>query len=85
MGMCKIAIVGDGVESDRTHEEILGMIACASGGKITYQHFEEGLSMLGYAAANDIDISGASLYEPYGQIDQSGNLFGATATNRDTH
>ncbi|MDO9586048.1 MAG: hypothetical protein Q7I93_06150, partial [Syntrophales bacterium] len=34
------------------------------------------------AAAND--VFGASLYEPCGQIDQVGNLFGATATNRDT-
>jgi glycogen synthase len=81
-GDVQIAIVGDGVESDKTHEENLGRIACASGGKITYQHFEEGLSMLGYAAAND--VFGASLYEPCGQIDQIGNLFGATATNRDT-
>lgn len=38
--------------------------------------------MLGYAAAND--VFGASLYEPCGQIDQVGNFFGATATNRDT-
>jgi magnesium-transporting ATPase (P-type) len=38
--------------------------------------------MLGYAAAHD--VFGASLYEPCGQIDQVGNLFGATATNRDT-
>jgi len=38
--------------------------------------------MLGYAAASD--VFGASLYEPCGQIDQVGNLFGATATNRDT-
>src|SRR5450759_2255221 len=30
------------------------------------------------------DVFGASLYEPCGQIDQLGNLFGATATNRDT-
>ena len=30
------------------------------------------------------DVFGASLYEPCGQIDQVGNLFGATATNRDT-
>ena len=81
-GDVQIAIVGDGVGGDRTHEEILGRMACASGGKIAYQHFEEGLSMLGYAAAND--VFGASLYEPCGQIDQVGNLFGATATNRDT-
>ncbi|MEN6318583.1 MAG: glycogen/starch synthase [Syntrophaceae bacterium] len=78
----QIAIVGDGVGSDRTHSEILGRIACASHGRITYQHFSESLSMLGYAAAND--VFGASLYEPCGQIDQIGNLFGATATNRDT-
>jgi len=37
--------------------------------------------MLGYAAASD--VFGASLYEPCGQIDQTGNLFAATATNRD--
>jgi glycogen synthase len=78
----QIAIVGNGVEGDRGHEEILGRIACASGGKITYQRFSEPLSMLGYAAASD--VFGASFYEPCGQIDQIGNLFGATATNRDT-
>ena len=38
--------------------------------------------MLGFAAASD--VFGASLYEPCGQIDQIGNLYGATATNRDT-
>jgi glycogen synthase len=38
--------------------------------------------MLGYAAASD--VFGASLFEPCGQIDQIGNIFGATATNRDT-
>ncbi|HYA13759.1 MAG TPA: glycogen/starch synthase [Syntrophales bacterium] len=81
-GDVQIAIVGNGVEGDRTHEEILGRIACASKGKITYQRFSEPLSMLGYAAASD--VFGASLYEPCGQIDQIGNLFGATATNRDT-
>jgi glycogen synthase len=81
-GDAQIAIVGDGVGRDRTHEAILGRIAMASGGKIAYHHFEESLSMLGYAAAND--VFGASLYEPCGQIDQIGNLFGATATNRDT-
>jgi glycogen synthase len=78
----QIAVVGNGLEGDRTHEEILGRIACASGGKITYQRFNEAISMLGYAAASD--VFGASLYEPCGQIDQIGNLFGATATNRDT-
>ena len=78
----QIAIIGDGVGSDRTHEETCGRIACASGGRITYQRFQEPLSMLGFAAASD--VFGASLYEPCGQIDQIGNLFGATATNRDT-
>jgi glycogen synthase len=81
-GDVQIAIVGDGVGHDRNHEEILGRIACASGGKITYQRFSESLSILGYAAASD--VFGASLYEPCGQIDQLGNIFGATATNRDT-
>jgi glycogen synthase len=38
--------------------------------------------MLGFATASD--VLGASLYGPCGQIDQVGNLFGATATNRDT-
>jgi glycogen synthase len=81
-GDVQIAIVGNGVGQDQTHEENLGRIAWASGGKITYQRFGEALSMLGYAAASD--VFGASLYEPCGQIDQIGNLFGATATNRDT-
>ncbi len=78
----QIAIVGNGVGNDRTHEEICGRIAWSSGGKIAYQRFNEPLSMLGFAAASD--VFGASLYEPCGQIDQVGNLFGATATNRDT-
>ncbi len=78
----QIAIVGNGVGNDRSHEEICGRIACASGGNITYQRFTEPLSILGFAAASD--VFGASLYEPCGQIDQVGNLFGATATNRDT-
>ena len=78
----QVAIVGSGVGSDRSHEEILGRIAWVSGGKITFHHYQEDLSMLGFAAAND--VFGVSLYEPCGQIDQVGNLFGATATNRDT-
>lgn len=78
----QIAVIGDGVGSDRTHANILGRIAWASGGKIAYHPFNEPLSMLGFAAASD--VFGASLYEPCGQIDQVGNLFGATATNRDT-
>jgi glycogen synthase len=78
----QIAVVGNGVEDDHTHEDILGRIAWASGGKITYQRFSESISMLGYAAASD--VFGASLYEPCGQVDQIGNIFGATATNRDT-
>lgn len=81
-GDAQIAIVGDGVGSDRTHVDILGRIAVASGGKICSHPFSEDLAMLGFAAASD--VFGASLYEPCGQIDQVGNLFGATATNRDT-
>ncbi|MDD5476485.1 MAG: glycogen/starch synthase, partial [Syntrophales bacterium] len=78
----QIGIVASGVGGDRAHEEILGRIAWVSGGKIAWQHYQEDLSMLGFAAAND--VFGVSLYEPCGQIDQVGNLFGATATNRDT-
>ena len=78
----QVAIVADGVGMDRPQEEIIGRIAWASGGKVAYHHYEEELSMLGFAAASD--VFGASLYEPCGQIDQVGNLFGATATNRDT-
>ncbi len=81
-GDVQIAIIGDGVGSDRTHEDICGRIACASEGRIAYRRFHEPLSMLGFAAAND--VFGASLFEPCGQIDQIGNLFGATATNRNT-
>lgn len=81
-GDVQIAIVADGTSNDRFHEEVMGRIACASAGKITYQRFNESLSLLGYAAASD--VFGASLYEPCGQIDQIGNLYGATATNRDT-
>ena len=77
-----IAIVGNGVGNDRWHEEVCGRIAWSSGGKIAYHRFDESLSMLGFAAASD--VFGASLYEPCGQIDQIGNLHGATATNRDT-
>ena len=78
----QIAVVGDPVGNDQTHAEIMGRIACKSGGKITYRRFNEDLSILGYAAA--ADVFGASLYEPFGQIDVVGNLYGATATNRDT-
>jgi len=78
----QMAIIGDGVGNDRTHVDILGRIAYASQGQIAYHPFSESLCMLGFAAAND--VFGASLYEPCGQIDQVGNLFGATATNRDT-
>ena len=81
-GDVQFAIVSDGVGGDRRHEDILGKIAWVSGGKITYHRFDESLSMLGFAAASD--VFGASLYEPCGQIDQVGNLCGATATNRDT-
>lgn len=78
----QFAVVADGVGNDRTHVEILGRIAWGSQGRIVYHPFNEKLSMQGYAAAHD--VFGASLYEPCGQIDQVGNLFGATATNRDT-
>ncbi|MBN2283504.1 MAG: glycogen/starch synthase [Deltaproteobacteria bacterium] len=81
-GDVQFAIVSDGVGGDRAHEEIIGRIAWASGGKIAFHNYDEPLSMLGFAAASD--VFGASLYEPCGQIDQVGNLFGATATNRDT-
>jgi len=78
----QIAVIGDWIGRNQTHEEIMGRIAWASGGKICYHRFSEDISMLGYAAASG-DF-GASLYEPCGQIDQIGNIFGATATNRDT-
>jgi glycogen synthase len=78
----QIAIVADGIGHDRTHTDRLGGMACASGGRISYHSFDEELSLLGYAGA--CDVFGASLYEPCGQIDQVGNLFGATATNRNT-
>jgi len=81
-GDVQFALVADGVGEDRSHEETMGRMAWASGGKIAYHHFNEELSMLGFAAASD--VFGASMYEPCGQIDQVGNLFGATATNRDT-
>ena len=78
----QIAVVGDPVGSDRTHAYIMGRIACISGGKIAYHSFDESLCRLGYAGASD--VFGASLYEPFGQIDVVGNLYGATATNRAT-
>jgi len=78
----QIAVVGDTVGPDLSHAEIMGRLACASGGRIVYHGFDEHLSLLGYAAA--ADVFGASLYEPFGQIDVVGNLYGATATNRAT-
>ena len=78
----QIAVVGDPVGGDWTHADIMGRVACASQGRITYRRFDQDLSILGYAAASD--VFGASLYEPFGQIDVVGNLYGATATNRDT-
>jgi glycogen synthase len=78
----QIAVVADPVGGDNTHADIMGRIACASGGRIAYRRFDPDLSMLGYAAA--ADVFGASLYEPFGQIDVVGNIHGATATNRDT-
>jgi glycogen synthase len=81
-GDVQIAVVGDSVSGAYGHVEIMGRIAYASGGKIAYRGFDDELCMLGYAAASD--VFGASLYEPFGQIDVLGNLYGATATNRDT-
>jgi glycogen synthase len=78
----QVAVVGDPVGGDWTHADIMGRIACASQGRIAYHRFDQDLSILGYAAAGD--VFGASLYEPFGQIDVVGNLYGATATNRDT-
>jgi len=78
----QIAVVADPVGGDNTHSDIMGRIACASGGRIAFRRFSQDLSMLGYAAAGD--VFGASLYEPFGQIDVVGNIHGATATNRDT-
>lgn len=78
----QMAIVADGIGDDPSHTNALIGIALASQGRIAYQPFSEELSLLGYAAAHD--VFGASLYEPCGQIDQLGNIYGATATNRDT-
>jgi glycogen synthase len=78
----QIAVVGDPVGGDNTHVDIMGRIACASRGRVAYQRFNQDLSILGYAAASD--VFGASLYEPFGQIDVVGNIYGATSTNRDT-
>ena len=78
----QFAVIGDPVDGEKHHARILGQIACASHGKIAYQPFNEDLCMLGYAAASD--VFGASLYEPFGQIDVVGNIYGATATNRNT-
>jgi glycogen synthase len=75
-------VVGDPVGGDNWHADVMGRIAYASGGRVCYHRFSQDLSTLGYAAATD--VFGASLYEPFGQIDVVGNLYGATATNRDT-
>ncbi|HSW02176.1 MAG TPA: glycogen/starch synthase [Sedimentisphaerales bacterium] len=78
----QIAVIGDPVGWDNWHADVMGRIAYASRGMICYQRFSHDLSILGYAAASD--VFGASLYEPFGQIDVVGNIYGATATNRDT-
>lgn len=78
----QIAVIGDPVGGDNWHADVMGRIAYASNGMICYQRFSHDLSILGYAAASD--VFGASLYEPFGQIDVVGNIYGATATNRDT-
>ncbi|MCU0913234.1 MAG: glycogen/starch synthase [Planctomycetes bacterium] len=78
----QIAVIGDPVGGDNWHADVMGRIAYASAGRICYHRFSQDLSTLGYAAAGD--VFGASLYEPFGQIDVVGNIYGATATNRDT-
>ena len=78
----QIAVIGDPVGGDNWHADVMGRIAFASRGSICYHRFNQDLSTLGYAAAHD--VFGASLYEPFGQIDVVGNIHGATATNRDT-
>jgi len=78
----QIAVIGDPVGGDNWHADVMGRIAYASRGMICYHRFSNDLSLLGYAAASD--VFGASLYEPFGQIDVVGNIYGATATNRDT-
>lgn len=78
----QIAVIGDPVGGDTWHTSVMGRIAFASRGTICYHRFNQDLSTLGYAAASD--VFGASLYEPFGQIDVVGNIYGATATNRDT-
>jgi glycogen synthase len=78
----QISVIGDPVGGDNFHSDVMGRIAYASSGRISYHRFSQDLSTLGYAAASD--VFGASLYEPFGQIDVVGNIYGATATNRDT-
>ncbi len=78
----QIAVIGDPVGGDNWHADVMGRIAFASRGSVCYHRFNQDLSTLGYAAASD--VFGASLYEPFGQIDVVGNIYGATATNRDT-
>ncbi|MBP7053858.1 MAG: glycogen/starch synthase [Phycisphaerae bacterium] len=78
----QIAVIGDPVGGDNWHSDVMGRIAFASRGAVCYHRFNQDLSTLGYAAASD--VFGASLYEPFGQIDVVGNIYGATATNRDT-
>ena len=74
--------MADGIGNDRTHVNILGGDCLEFGRPGHLRTLQRGDLLLGYAAA--CDVFGASLYEPCGQIDQVGNLFGATATNRDT-
>ncbi|MFA7707902.1 MAG: glycogen/starch synthase [Candidatus Pacearchaeota archaeon] len=78
----QFAFIGNGVGGDKTHENILGKIACSSNGQICSYPFNDDLSILAYAACDD--SFGCSLYEPFGLNDVGGNLCGATATNRDT-
>lgn len=78
----QIAVVGDPIGNDRYYWDKLVNITLQSNGRMTLQNFNHQLSTLGYAAASD--SFGASLYEPFGQNDIVGNIYGATATNRDT-
>lgn len=78
----QIALVGDAPGGDAEAERITGRIACASEGKIAYSKMSNYWSIMGYAAA-DV-VFGASLYEPFGQIDVLGWLYGALSVNRNT-
>jgi ADP-glucose type glycogen/starch synthase len=75
----QIAVVGNG---DPRWERAFGTIACGSQGRITYQHFEEGLSELGKAGADFILMP--SLYEPCGLPQMEGLRYGTLPVVRAT-